>query len=436
MTRPEHDRTRNFAFRMATKLALTVGWALIAANLPAQAQTLTRLHDFNSNQGYSQGFGALAGPAIDRAGNLYGTLAQGGIQFGTAYELQRKGSGWIFNLLHTFVGNLTNDGAHPYSGLVFGPDGALYGTTYQGGGDNSGQCFYGCGTVYSLRPPPSACKSALCPWNETVIYHFAGGSDGAYPGYGNLTFDSAGNIYGTTSDGGANGLGTVYELSPSNGGWTETVLYSFAGGGDGWRPWGPVTVDAAGNLYGTTYYGGSSACGVDGCGTIYRLSPSALGWTHTVLYSFQNLDDGMLPIAGLVFDSAGNLYGGTSLGGSGTGGTIFQLTPSGSGWNFNLLCSLVGSPPYNGGLVNNLTSDSAGNLYGTAFWDPDGVGSLFKLVRSNGWTCNQIYSFRNSGQYGPGDPRGSVALDGNGNIYGTSIYGGRDDVGTVWEITP
>jgi len=418
--------------RCATTALFAITVALIGVAMPAQAQTLTRLYDFRSDQSY----GSIAGLTRDRAGNLYGTLSQGGIQFGGAYQLSPKGSGWVFNVLHIFVGNLTNDGAHPYSGLVFGPDGALYGTTNEGGGDASGQCFYGCGTVYSLKPPPSACKSALCPWNETVIYHFAGGTDGAYPGYGNVSFDSGGNLYGTTTYGGAFGFGTVYKLTPSNGTWTETVLYSFAGGDDGRQPEGSVTPDSAGNLFGMTYYGGGAGCGGKGCGTIYELSPSGSGWTETILYTFQGGNDGEMPIAGLVFDAAGNLYGGTSLGGSGTGGTIFQLTPSGSGWNFNLLCSLVGSPPYNGGLVDNLTFDSAGNLYGTAFWDPDGVGSLFKLVRSNGWTCNQIYSFRDSGQYGPGDPRGSVVLDDNGNIYGTSIYGGRNDLGTIWEITP
>jgi uncharacterized repeat protein (TIGR03803 family) len=414
-------------------VALTSVLVLLVASVGrVQAQTLTRLYDFQSNQGDMP----IAGLAMDRAGNLYGTASRGGIQFGSAYQLSRKDSGWVFNLLHTFIGNGTNDGAIPYAGLTFGPDGALYGTTYQGGGDASGQCFYGCGTVYNLRPPPSACKAALCPWNETVIYRFAGGADGAYPGYGNLIFDRAGNLYGTTTYGGA-GWGTVYELTPSNGGWTETVLYRFSGAADGWRPWGPVTLDAAGNLYGTTYYGGNPGCGQDGCGTIYQLSPSAAGWKHTVLYSFQGGDDGELPTAGLVFDTSGNLYGGTRLGGSGTGGTIFQLTPSVNGWTFNLLCGLSGASPYNEGPVNNLTFDAAGNLYGTARYDPDGVGMLFQVVpQGDGWTCNLIYSFRLSGEYGPDQPNGSVILDSNGNIYGTTAYGGRSGAGTIWKITP
>ena len=254
-------------------LASAVMFALAIVAVPAaHAQTLTRLYDLLSNQGELP----TAGLAIDHAGNLYGTAPYGGIQFGTAYELERKGSGWVFNLLHTFNGNSTNDGDRPYAGLVFGPDGALYGTTFQGGGDASGQCFYGCGTVYSLRPAPSVCKVALCPWTETVVYPFAGGTDGAYPGYGNVAFDSAGNLYGTTTGGGAYGMGTVYELMPSNGGWTEKVLYSFSGGSDGWRPWGAVTLDSAGNLYGTTYYGGGTGCGT-GCGTIYRVEPVGPG---------------------------------------------------------------------------------------------------------------------------------------------------------------
>jgi uncharacterized repeat protein (TIGR03803 family) len=170
---------------------------------------------------------------------------------------------------------------------------------------------------------------------------------------------------------------------------------------------------------------------------VFELSPSASGWTETILYRFQGGEDGEVPVAGLVLDAAGNLYGGTKLGGPATGGTIFQLAPSSQGWSFKVLCGLYGAPPYNGGLWNSLTPDSSGNLYGTAFWDPDGVGMLFKVVpQGNGWTCTQIYSFRGSGQYGPSQPEGGIVLDANGNIYGTSSYGGRNNAGTIWKIAP
>ena len=184
--------------------------------------------------------------------------------------------------------------------------------------------------VYSLSPPATGCKTALCPWTETILYQFTGGSDGSNPG-GNLTFDRAGNLYGTTPYGGAFGQGTVFKLTPSNGGWTESVLHSFTGGSDGEQPNGGVILDEAGNLYGTTWEGGGSGCWGPGCGTVFQLTPSGSGWKENILYSFQYGTDGGYPIGGLIFDPSGNLYGTTTSGGSGGGGTVFELSPPAKG---------------------------------------------------------------------------------------------------------
>lgn len=177
---------------------------------------------------------------------------------------------------------------------------------------------------------------------ETVIYNFGALPDGQNP-IGGLIFDQTGNLYGTTAGGGNNtceggGCGTIFELSPaSGGGWTETILYRFTGGSDGWNPNGPLLMDASGNLFGTAAWGAMN-CGVGsfGCGVVFKLSPGAGGtWTETTLYSFTGAHDGAVPLGGLVADSSGNLYGTTSQGGNQagqlTGGAVFQLVPNNSG---------------------------------------------------------------------------------------------------------
>jgi uncharacterized repeat protein (TIGR03803 family) len=213
---------------------LAMVFALMLVSLQAAAgQPFSVIHDFTGAGGY----GPYSGVTLDAAGNLYGTTSLSSTGLGTVFELKRSNSSWLLNTLVNFVGG---NGAIPYIGVIFGPVGALFGTTNSGGSK-------GYGNVYSLRPPNTVCKTALCPWTETVLYEFAGGSDGAGPGLGNLVFDPAGNIYGTTIGGGASGLGTVYQLTPANGGWTESVLYTFAGGSDGAAPWNAVLFDAAGN---------------------------------------------------------------------------------------------------------------------------------------------------------------------------------------------
>ncbi len=246
----------------------------------------------------------------------------------------------------------------------------------------------------------------------------------------------AGNIYGTTYGGGGGscpgGCGIVFKLTPAGSGWTESVIYTFAGGADGASPWAGVTFDHAGNLYGTTTAGGAF-----GAGTVYELSPSGGGWTKRTLHSFQlSQTDGSAPFAGVIFDPSGNLYGATQYGGSGSGGTVFELSPSGGSWIFTTLYSFNASGGGRAkGPVANLAIDGAGNLYGTTAGDGvHGAGSVFKLTHAGGsWTYTSLHDFTggSDGQL----PRSNVVFDSSGNLYSTA-YGGVDGKGVVFEITP
>ncbi len=395
---------------------------LLLTAIAAQAQ-FTVLHNFTNGP---DGGEPWAGLSMDRAGNFYGTASTGGDTSacsypkppgcGTVFKLSRKGSGWVFTTLYTFSGP---DGARPMARVIIGPDGSLYGTTSSGG---TGPCSYGsapgCGTVFNLRPPAAACKSALCPWTETVLYSFQGFTDGVEPTFGDLVFDGAGNIYGTTPYGGQGSNGTVYKLTPSNGGWTETVLYRFQGDQDGATPYGGVVFDQAGNLWGTTGFGGTY-----NDGTVYQLTPSGGGWTESVVYHFLGGSDGANPYAGLIVDQSGNFYGAT-YGYNGTTPKVYELSPSNGGWAFSVLYSLGA----NQGIIGKLAMDAAGSLYGTNFYD---VPEVFRLTPSNGnWTLTGSWG-------GIGEaPAGNVILDSSGNLYTTAANGGPSEVGLVFEITP
>jgi hypothetical protein len=261
-------------------LVLAVMFATTMIAVPAaRAQSYQVLYNFT---GQVDGGNPSAGLTMDQRGNLYGVAGYfgngtcsfgGSVGCGTAFELAHGGSGWVFNLLHSFTGG--NDGQTPAGRIVFGPNGSLYGTTTFGGG---GACTFGqgCGTVFNLQPPAAVCKSAICPWRETVLFHFTGGSDGRFPQIGDLAFDQAGNIYGTTPP-------TVYELTHSNGGWTFNLLYTFTGGDNGDDSFSGVVFDRAGNVYGT-----ASAFGANSAGTVFEMTPSAEGWTYQVLHSFRS----------------------------------------------------------------------------------------------------------------------------------------------------
>ncbi len=414
------------AFALALFCALT-----IIATQSVQAQTFTVLHTFS---GGADGATPLSGVTMDRAGNLYGMAWYGGYYggdcgdlggCGTAFKMSPHGSGWSFNVLYTFQGGY--DGAIP-DGEVLAPNGLIYGLTGRGG---IGDCDQGtCGTAFKLSPPTSVCKSVLCPWTETVLYRFNGTSDGAIP-VGNPIFDGAGNLYGATRVGGL-GWGTVFELTPSGSGWTESVLYPFTDGNDGAYPQQGVIFDSLGNLDGTAAEGGASSVG-----TVFQLSPSQYGWNETSLYQFNTYNSGEYPSAPLL-DVGGVLYGTTNSGGTGGCGTVFQLT-TGSGGQYTVLYNFSGCGG-EGGPDAGLIMDSAGNLYGTTIRTGaynDGV--VFKLTSAGGgtWTYTSLHDFTGgSDGYWPT----SLIMDANGNLFGTSGFGGivgcYAGCGVVWEITP
>ncbi len=244
-------------------------------------------------------------------------------------------------------------------------------------------------------------------------------------------FDQAGNLYGAATYGGLDGrdcpsgCGAVYELTHSSQGWTENVLYSFTSGNDGANPFSGLIFDSAGNLYGTNYFG-----------VVYELTPSQSGWSE------QTLSRGLVePYGGVVFDAEGNLYGGDQFGGDGEG-SVYELTPGNDGWMYSLLFSFN----YGQGPFDSLVLDSSGNIYGTSYsnYPPSFYGEVFELSPSNGgWNMNYLHAF--SGNDG-GLPIGSVVRDSNGNLFGTTSGGGNysgicngiptGGCGVVWEITP
>lgn len=414
-------------------LAIVLAHALSTA--PALGQTLAVLHDFT---GAGDGGNPDAGLTVDAAGNLYGNASIGGAGHGLVFKLTHKNSAWILTPLYVFQGG--NDGAMPFGGLSFGPDGALYGTTQYGGGGPCYNGFVGCGTVFKLTPPASICHTTSCPWTETVLYRFQGQPDASYP-TSNLIFDQAGNIYGTSNEGGTSGAGTVYELTNSGGNWSESILYSFKGwlGQDGASPRAGVIFDAAGNLYGTTPQGGTG-CGSPGCGTVYELSPSQSGWVETLLYNPPGWPNPAFTYGGVIFGPAGILYGTTVGGGSNMVGTVYQLAMRQGAWAATTLYSFPG--PYGDGPYAALAKDSAGNFCGTTVEDGShGCGQVFQFSRSgNNWVFTDLHDFFGfDGCY----EYDTVAFDAAGNMYGTSYAGGTytcfaggGGCGTVWEITP
>jgi uncharacterized repeat protein (TIGR03803 family) len=267
---------------------------------------------------------------------------------------------------------------------------------------------------------------------EKVLYSFQGGNDATNPSTG-LIADSAGNLFGTTTDGGtgpcSGGCGTVFELQPSQGGhWTETVIYSFQGGADGVAPFAGLVFDQVGNLYGTTLTGGASHDG-----TVFKLTPSGGTWTETTLHTFTD-KDGAYPVASLIFDQAGNLYGTTVFGGRSHGGTVFQLTLSGGVWTETVLHSFTGRKD---GIDPEaaLILDQNGALYGTTMG-----GNIFKLTRPapghTKWTFRSLYTFNGGPNRGPLSA-GTLLAGNNGVLYGTQKFGGSPaNAGAVFQLTP
>ena len=394
------------------------------ATTTLRAQTYSVIHNFT---GGNDGATPYSGVTIDAAGNLYGTATGGGSGHGTVYELKLRNGNYTVNPLYEFPGGA--GGAIPYARVVFGPDGLLYGTTAKGGNDNNG-------LVFRLQPRASACASPLCSWTGKVLFAFpANGSGGGVPPNDDVIFDSSGNMYGTADVGGTDNYGVVWELTPA-GMWNmETVLASFTGSSGqypGHYPDGGVILDSSGNLYGTTFNGGTHTDGV-----VYQLVQSSGAWTENVLHNFTGGDDGGNPNAGVIFDASGNLYGAASEAGSGGGGTLFELSPAGSWQTFTLLDSFTGSGTCANdtgpGPLQSLTMDSAGNIYGTTC--ADGAhrrGNIFKVNLSSG-AYTDLYDFTGGtdGAY----PISNAVCDSAGNLYGTTSAGGSDGYGVVWKLS-
>lgn len=397
-------------------LVASVGaiFLITIASQPAHAQTYNVIYNFPGDTG---GATPYAGPTLDAFGNLYGTTYLGGATGnGSVYRLTFNGSSWVYTTLYSFLG--VPDGSGPAFGSVaIGSDGRLYGTTESGG------VF---GTLWTAQPA-ATCSSTSCLWRDTVLHRFGSGQDGSQP-IGGLVLDAAGNVYGTLNLGGANANGAVFEATRTGLIWNERLLYSFTGGTDAVNPVAGVALDPAGNLYGTTSFGGAN-----GVGAVYQLVKSQEGFRESVIYNFQGASDGQNPVGGVILDQAGNLYGTTFDGGDNGGGTVYELMPSRQGWTFTTLYSFSGGF---GGPYNDLTWDANGNLYGITNGDGAfGLGSVFKLTPGNGgWTLTDLHDF--AGGNDGASPYGRVAVDSHGNVFGTAAVGGSDNQGVAFEITP
>ena len=391
----------------------------VAYVAPAAAQQYTVIHNF-TGQEYPN-----FGVTLNAADNLYGNAG-----YQTVYRMRKMGANWVFSEIYWFNGL---DGGQPAGRITLGADGTVYGASQLGGITDCGNQgdYYGCGSIFHLKPSIVACKTSSCLWTETPIYQF---DPVNHPGDGNspqggLIFDSAGNIYGTTQAGGLNNSGTVFIISPSQAGWTETVIHSFDFFSDGGDPNGNLVLDSNGNLIGTTESGARPGCEGQGCGVVFELTPTPSGWVETILHEFFP-GPGYFATGGLITDAAGNLYGTTAQGGPNGGGMVYELSPSNGTYTFQVLYNFTGNPEQVGP-VGLLAMDSSGNLYGaTEYQGAFGLGNVFKLTHNSGqWTYSDLHDFNGNGAY----PKDGPAVDANGNLYGTAYEGGA---GVVWEITP
>ena len=430
--------------------------ALSFFTLASQASAEWKEKVLYSFQGGSDGQTPAGGVVFDKAGNLYGVTNEGGSTCpspgcGTVFQLApptQKGGSWTESILYGFNGT---DGSIPVGGAIIDGDGNLYGTTAYGG---SGTCLLfgdnvGCGVVYELSPPSQ--KGGQ--WTYAVLYNFQGGKDGLFP-WGDLVFDSHGNLYGATQFGGGKGTtcnqyfdgncGTVFELSPpkqKGGKWTEKILHSFAGGTDGATPNGGLVLDSKGAIYGTTYSGGNESCHC--YGTAFELVPPTKhdgAWVEKQLHIFTGGSDGGQPSAGMIFDTKGSLYGVAGGGNVSGGGIVFRLALVNGRWNETVLHWFSDNdegPPLAG-----LIFDSVANLYGTTIGGDEG-GAVFRLgppkVKGHAWRLAVLHLF--TGVPDGIAPDAPLVFDELGNLYSTTQKGGTGacyaaGCGTVFELSP
>jgi hypothetical protein len=459
--------------RTTRNVILTVSATLLLTAFALTQDSETVPHTFTGGSD-----GAVGGPQLvsDSAGSLYGSTFSGGNNStscevytgvpgcGVVFKLTPGAHGsWKETVLYSFTGG--KDGGIPVGGVILDSAGNLYGTTYFGGDEKSANCRLenvpGCGVVFKLTP-----RADGLPWKETVLHTFTGGADGRLPWAG-LTFDQAGNLYGTATRGGDThckgrtpfGCGVAFKLTPAaEGPWTESVIYTFeTTGRGGYLPYGGLTFDSEGDLYGTAYLGGDnsvSCFGDPGCGVVYELTPRAHGpWKETVLHAFTGGSDGSIPLFYVILDSRGDVYGTTIYGGDATAknclggygfggpagcGVVFKLTPGAHGyWKETVLYSFTGGSDgaFSGDPV---VFDRAGNLYGMTGSGGDlaapctfgtennaGCGVVFKLkpARKGPWTENVLYAF--TGAADGSGPESNLLLDSDGNVFGITEAGGN-----------
>ena len=370
-------------------VAATFG--VVAISIPITAPvcahpTFSVIHDFT---GGADGGGPVDAPVADGKHRFIGATFVGGTKgYGLVYRLVHGTSGWQVKPIYNIK---DKDGGQLYWGVTLA-GGYIYANT-------SAICVEGsaCGTVLQIKGSHSV-----------IIHTYILGEDNSP--IGNLVLDGAGNVFGATYPdlNNPNSRGSIIELSYSRGSWKEKILYSFQGKTDGGTPESGPILDAAGNLYGTLSLGGA-----DGYGTVYELSPGKSGWKYKLLYTFTGGNDGGLPFAGLIFDPAGNLYGSTFEYGKYGGGTVFELSPSQGVWNFSLLASLTGI----NGPAAPLAMDSKGTIYGATYYDGAyGDGSVFRLTPSlKGWKYKDLHDFTGGAD---GDNGDGVVLDAHDNLYG------------------
>jgi uncharacterized repeat protein (TIGR03803 family) len=411
----KESRPRISSWAVKSAMAVAIATCIFASGARAASKEKV-IYSFT---GQSNGSDPSSPLTLDGNGNLFGSAAKG--NYGALFRLTRSANGqWEEIPFYSFEGG--SNGAYPTGGIVLGANGTFFGVTAGGGA-------YSQGTVFELSL--SSVRQSI------VLYSFQ--EESSYRNNPNsLIRDQAGNLYGTTLNGGIQGLGTIFELSPGSGGsWNYQEIFTFTYGGSyaqyGAYPYGALTMDAAGNLYGTTYEGG-----VYGGGAVFKLTNTGQGWKESLLYNFTGGDNGDGPLAGVSFDSQGNLYGTTLSGGQDEVGTVFQLTPTQGTWVHNVLYSftggLDGGSPYYGSLV----LDAAGNLFGTTKYGGEAqLGTVFKLARnsrSHKWKETVLHSF--TGAPDGVNPLFGLVIDPAGNLYGTTPTGGTDDFGVVFEVTP
>jgi hypothetical protein len=463
---------------IAAICAATIAWS----GQGYAAPQLDTIHTFNQ----TDGDGPNSALIQDAAGALYGTTAWGGAArpgcptsasksppgCGVVFRLAPPAAAkkpWTVTVLHDFSAG--SDGIQPSGNLLADKAGNLYGVTLAGGagtnycpGSTNAPADIGCGIVYKLTRP----ASEKAPWAETVLFRFTG-ANGAFP-LGTLVFDSKGNLYGTTAAGGATakcaatvespaGCGVVFKLTKpaaDKTAWTETVLHSFAGGADGAYATAGLVFDKSGNLYGTTRDGGGTlaACPATtdglrgGCGIAFKLAPSAGGaWTETIIRRFAGKNQAANPVASLVFDTAGNLYGTSNAGGGQVssvfrsgGGTVFELSPPATGtiWTERVLHAFGGANDAVG-LIAGVVMDPTGNLYGTAYSGSSFGGAVYKLARpaggTGGWKETLLAKFSTTGAIAP---VGGLIRNKVGNFFGTTEAGTLPPYGdgSVFKLTP